>query len=90
GSPPASVQRMLELVELKIDAAVWQVDAIRTEQDDKYLVFDYTNAPRIEQLARMHAGRLRVVDDRSAYFTIPADCRECDSVLALAKSVLRP
>jgi hypothetical protein len=79
---------MLTLAELKIDAAVWLVSGIHVE--DFYLVFDYANAGRIKQLAKLNRGALRVVDEHSAYFTLPARNMAPDAIIAAAKSVLRP
>jgi transcription-repair coupling factor (superfamily II helicase) len=76
------------LTELKIDAAVWQVAAIRME--DRYLVFEYTDGGRINQLARENRGKLRVVDEKNAYFTVPPGIAHPDQILAVAQSVLRP
>jgi transcription-repair coupling factor (superfamily II helicase) len=88
GPPPEPVLRMLRLTELKIDAAVWQVAALRIEE--RYLVFDYTDRGRIDQLARLTKGKLRVVDEKNAYFTLPGDATHPDRILAAARSVLRP
>ncbi len=88
GSPPEPVERMLRVTELKIEAAVWQVAALRME--DKYLVFEYTDRGRIEQLARLNRGKLRVVDEKNAYFTLPASATTPDQILEVARSVLRP
>jgi transcription-repair coupling factor (superfamily II helicase) len=88
GSPPEPVLRLLELSELRIDAAIWQISAIFVE--DAYLVFRYGHRPRIEQLARMSGGRLRVVDDKSAYLDASQQLADSDQLLELLKSVLRP
>lgn len=88
GEPPLPVQRLLELVELKMDAATWLVNAIFVE--NQYLVFRYSDRSRIEQLARWHPKRLRVVDDSSAYFPISQGLASPDEIRRLAKSVLRP
>jgi transcription-repair coupling factor (superfamily II helicase) len=88
GAIPEPVERMLALAELKIDAAVWLVSGIHLE--DFYLVFEYAHPGRIKQLARMNQGQLRVVDDHSAYFTLPARNMPPDAIIAAAKSVLRP
>lgn len=88
GSPPETVERMLRLAELKIDAAVWQVATIRIE--DQYLVFEYADRGRIEQLARLNKGKLRVVDEKTAYFTLPAGASHSDRILPVARSLLRP
>ena len=79
---------MLELCELKIDAAVWQIASVHVE--NQYLVFKYTHRGRIEQLAKLNAGKLRVVDDQSAYLTLPKGAANSDWILSAAKSVLRP
>ncbi|RMF39750.1 MAG: transcription-repair coupling factor, partial [Planctomycetota bacterium] len=66
GPIPDSAQRLLRIAELKIDAALWLVKSIRTE--DSYLVLTYTNRARIEHLAKLHDGRLRIVDHQHAYW----------------------
>ncbi|NLX56446.1 MAG: transcription-repair coupling factor [Planctomycetaceae bacterium] len=88
GSPPAPVERLLELAELRIDAAIWQVSAIYVE--DIYLVFRYENRARVEQLARLGGGRLRIVDKQHAYLPAEQAVADADQILHLAKSVLRP
>ncbi|MFM8252896.1 MAG: transcription-repair coupling factor [Planctomycetota bacterium] len=88
GPLPAPAKRQLELAQLKLDATVWQVSAIRVE--GKYLVFAYRDRRRMEQLARLRQGKLRVVDDRHAYLTVPLQLADPQGYLALAKSVLRP
>ena len=87
GPLPPPVQRMLQIAALRIDAAIWQIATIRMENE--YLVFDYSNASRIHQLAQLTKGRLRVVDGASAYVTVPPAARNPDALLNLAKSVLR-
>ncbi len=88
GPPPPPVERLLELAELRIDAAVWQISAIYIEQ--QYLVFRYANRSRIEQLARLGGGRLRIVDSSNTYLPAEQEVSHPDRILALAKSVLRP
>ncbi len=88
GAPPAAVMRLLELSELRIDAAVWQISAIYVE--DEYLVFRYGHRPRAEQLARLSGGRLRIVDDKSAYLDAAQQLTQPEQMLNLLKSVLRP
>jgi transcription-repair coupling factor (superfamily II helicase) len=91
GEIPRPAQRMLELSELRLDAAAWQISAIR--RDDRFLVFRYTNRKRIELLARLSGGKLRVVDDKSAYLTVSAQpggalVADPDKLFAAARSVL--
>lgn len=72
GEPPPEARRLLELAALKVEAAIWQVHTLRMERQgtEYFLVFEYTDRPRIEQLARRTRGELRVVDGRSAYATL--------------------
>jgi transcription-repair coupling factor (superfamily II helicase) len=88
GAPPGPVERLLELSELRLDATVWQVSAIHVEQRD--LIFDYTDRRRIEQLAKLQMGRLRIVDDSHVYVRLKQDQPTTEMWLRAAKSVLRP
>ena len=88
GVPPAPVERLLELAELRIDAAIWQISAIYIEGE--YLVLRYENRGRIEQLARLSGGRLRIVDKKNAYLPAEQEVADADKILRRAKSVLRP
>jgi transcription-repair coupling factor (superfamily II helicase) len=88
GPPPRPVERLLELAELRMDAAVWQISAIYVE--DQFLVFRYDDRQRIEQLVRQHAGKLRLVDEKRVYLPLPKDLSDRDRLWRIAKSVLRP
>jgi transcription-repair coupling factor (superfamily II helicase) len=87
GALPPSAERLMTLAELKMDAALWNITAIQME--DQFVVFRYANRARIEQLARNHKGKLRIVDDKSAYLPILPEQREPTRLLRLVKSVLR-
>jgi transcription-repair coupling factor (superfamily II helicase) len=87
GPPPPAARRLLDIAELRIDAAVWQISAVFVEEP--YLVFHYTHRGRMEQLTRQVGGRLRVVDDHSAYLPAEQEVADPARILALAKSVLR-
>lgn len=88
GPPPPPVERLLALAELRLDAATWQVAGVR--QEPPYLVFAYTDRRRIEHLAKLRKNKLRVVDAKNAYLTVPEDWGTPERLLRLAKSVLRP
>ena len=89
GAPPPAVARLLELVRLKHDAIVWQLQSIHIEPP--YLVFGYGDRQRAEQLVRARQGQLRLVDEESIYFTLPATVRDNpDAILATARSLLQP
>ena len=66
GRLPRPVKSLLEVAELKIDASIWFVRAMQTE--DNYIVLTYANKQRIEHLAKLHDRRLRVVDSQKAYW----------------------
>ena len=58
--------------------------------EEQFVVFRYGNRQRIEQLAKLRRGQVRVVDDRSAYVPIPKGFMTPTKLLELTKSVLRP
>ncbi len=86
GPPPDPVLRLLAREELKFDAAIWQIAEIYLE--DRDMVFRYTSRPRAEHLARLNGGKLRLVDDQSAYLRLAAGVSDPDLILRIAKSVL--
>ena len=88
GPRPEPVERLLTLAELRLEAAVWQLSALFVETG--FLVLRYSQRSRIDQLAKAHKGRLRVVDDQSAYWRLPPQTVSADDLLQLVKSVLRP
>ena len=54
-----------------MDAALWSIRYIGVEDD--YIAFTYSDAKRIEQLARKHNGKLRIVDGQHAYWPLRAE-----------------
>ncbi|MBW8885420.1 MAG: DEAD/DEAH box helicase, partial [Planctomycetia bacterium] len=84
GEPPREVERLLDLTELKMDAALWHISTVFIEGD--FLVFRYDDRPRIEQLVRQHAGKLRLVDDQSVYLPLPQGLTENDRIWRIVKS----
>jgi transcription-repair coupling factor (superfamily II helicase) len=84
GPPPASVKRLLELAELRIDAAVWLVRYVGIDED--HMVLTYADRNRIEQLSRRHQGKLKVLDKQKAYWKIPEGPQD---LLRIAQSLLR-
>ena len=65
GAPPAAAERMLELAELKLDAAAWAIAAITN--DPRFLVLHYTDRRRIEALSSRASVPVRVVDAHRAF-----------------------
>ncbi len=68
GTPPVQVDRLLDLSELRMDAAIWSIRYVGIEDD--YLAFTFSDSRRIQQLARRHAGILRIVDSQMAYWPL--------------------
>lgn len=87
GELPMPAKRMLTLAELRLDAAIWQINSIFLE--DNYLVFKYASRSRIETLAKQNNGRLRVVDETSAYVTLKKEKHTANALLKAVKSILR-
>lgn len=93
GKPPRSVERLMDLTALKMDAAVWHISSIYIE--GQFVVFKYDNRQRIEQLVRQHSvgkdkGKLRLVDNQSVYLPLPQDVTDTDRIWRIVKVMLRP
>ncbi|MCC9603965.1 transcription-repair coupling factor [Stieleria sp. JC731] len=65
GLLPGAAERMLELAELRLDAAAWQISSITS--DARFLVLHYTDKRRMELLAKRSDLPVRIVDGRRAY-----------------------
>ncbi|HZZ29129.1 MAG TPA: transcription-repair coupling factor [Pirellulales bacterium] len=87
GPLPPSAAGMVRFAQLRIAAAQWHIASIGREEG--YLVFQYANRLKIEELNRLNNNRLRIVDDRSAYLPLKGHKIDADSLLALAESVLQ-
>ena len=90
GPPPRTAERLLEVAELRLDAAIWQISAIIAERS--FMVLKYGDRDRIEALRRSSPVPVRIVDDSRAY--VPIDEHNTgqeggDDWLELARSVLR-
>jgi len=86
GPLPPQVEMLLELRELQLVAATWQIDDIHLEDD--YVVFGYRNPKKIQKLARISPHVLRIVDHRNAYLVLPPRLDRKTALLDLLKSVL--
>jgi len=100
GELPQAADRLLELAELKMDAALWSVRVIGIEEH--CLSFTYTDARRIQQLAERHRGKLRVIDSQHAFWPLwdsspasaPSDAERSKrfaklDLLAILRKILR-
>ena len=68
GELPPPAERMLELAELRLDAAAWQIAAITC--DARFIVLHYTDRRRVEHLAAKSTIPVRIVDRSKAYIPI--------------------
>ncbi|TWU08404.1 transcription-repair coupling factor [Stieleria varia] len=68
GPMPDAAERMLELAELRLDAAVWQIRSITN--DARFLVLNYASRRRMDQLAKQSSLPIRIVDHRKAYIPL--------------------
>jgi len=87
GTRPPEVDRLLALARLRILAHRWKIRSIHLE--DSYAVLGYSDRARIERLRGKIKGRLRIVDDRSAYLPLPPEETAADRVVSRLKSVLQ-
>ncbi len=79
-------ENLLIEAQLRILAERWQIARVHVE--DEYLVLIYRSARRIEELARRHPGRVRVVDDHTAYVPLE-EARPAAEIAVIAKSLLQ-
>lgn len=90
GPLPDAAKRMMELAELRLDAAAWMISAITS--DARFIVLHYTNRRQIEQLAKATSIPIRIVDKRRAYIPTKAYDMNVDAVgtswLQLARAAL--
>ena len=87
GPAPEVVERLLKISHIRLLSARWQIHTVYLENE--YVVFRYSVRPQMELLARESKGRLRVVDDRSAYLPLPKDAKDGDAIIACIESLLQ-
>lgn len=87
GALPEPAERLLALARLRMDAYHWRIHSIHME--NRYVVLGYGNRRRVEQLAAASGGRLRVVDERSAYLPLPEELRTPEEILRHVKLLLQ-
>ena len=87
GPPPEPVVHLLAITHLRVLAHQWGIDSIHRE--DNYVVFTYTSRRSIEMLAAVNRGKLRVVDNRSAYLPLDEDVFEAGMLIDTLKTLLR-
>ena len=83
GQLPPAVRGILEVAELRIEAALWQINAIYVEDD--FLVFRYAHRERMQMLANRGKRGLRFVGDEAAYLPLPAGTLDGAALLKLSE-----
>ncbi|TWT68133.1 Transcription-repair-coupling factor [Crateriforma conspicua] len=89
GPIPQPAERMLQLVELRLDAAAWQIHSVTS--DARFIVLNYGNRRQVEQLAERSPVPVRIVDQRKAYIPtkdFDMSDRSGKAWLQLARAVL--
>jgi len=87
GPPPPLVEHLLWLAELRIAAHRWRIESIHLERP--YVVFRYHSARLIQELAEESGGKLRIVDNRSAYLPLEGKNESPESIRQEVKSLLQ-
>ena len=87
GSLPPPAKRMPAAMEVKLEAALWQIKSIFI--DDRYLAFEFADRNRIEQLSKNLRGIMRIAENQTAYVTLKSRATDPNRMLALVKSILR-
>lgn len=87
GTIPREAELLFELKELQLLAHGWQIDDIHLEE--KFAVFRYRHARRIRELGFLLGDRLRIVDQRHAYYLLDNPSAPAEATLTVLKSLLR-
>jgi transcription-repair coupling factor (superfamily II helicase) len=87
GPPPPLVEHVLWLAELRIAAHRWRIESIHMEPP--YVVFRYRSAQLVRELSSQSGGKLRIVDNQSAYLPLE-DGVSPELLRARVKSLLQP
>jgi transcription-repair coupling factor (superfamily II helicase) len=94
GAPPEVTEWLLRLAEVRLLAARWQIASIHLEKKSELdfgpvdAVLQYRSARLMQRLAN-RAGRLKVVDDQSAYLRLNPAETEPAALYTLLKDLLR-
>jgi transcription-repair coupling factor (superfamily II helicase) len=92
GALPEPAEWLLRLAEVRLLAARWQVAQVRLEKPSEFsptdLVLHYRSARQIKRLAQASGGRLRVVDDNTAYFRLTPSEAEPEGLYACLGQLL--
>ena len=86
GPLPTPAENLLVEADLRLLAERWQLERIHVE--DEYAVLTYRNPKRIQALAKLHPGRVRIVDEKTAY--VPLDLDQKRPPGTLVAGIIKP
>ena len=86
GAAPEPVEWLLRTTEVRLLCVRWQVAGVHRDGPD--LVFSYRNADKARRLAARSGGRVKVVDEKSAYLRLRPEEDDPAAVYALLVGVL--
>jgi transcription-repair coupling factor (superfamily II helicase) len=87
GPLPTHAENLMTEAELRVLAEKWRLERIYVE--DEYVVLKYRSARRIEKLAKLRPGLVRVVDEKSAYVPLEEKRPHGSVVARVLQSLLR-
>jgi transcription-repair coupling factor (superfamily II helicase) len=94
GPLPEPGEWLLRLAEVRLLAARWQVAQVKLEKPaagstgPTDLVLNYRSSRQIKRVAQASDGRLRIVDENSAYFRLTAGETETEGLYACLRRLL--
>jgi transcription-repair coupling factor (superfamily II helicase) len=86
GPLPTPAENLMVEAELRILAERWMIERVHVE--DEYAVLTYRSARRIESLARLRPGQIRVADDKAAYVPLEEKRPHGSVVAPVVKAIL--
>jgi transcription-repair coupling factor (superfamily II helicase) len=88
GPLPPPVERLARFADLRIAAARWSIESI--DREEGYIVMPFSDRQKVDELNRANRGKLRIVENRTAY--LPLSGREAqtdgDALLAWMEAIL--
>jgi transcription-repair coupling factor (superfamily II helicase) len=95
GAIPESAERLLWLAELRLLATAWRIATVHLEtppegiSEPTYAVLGYRGDRKIKELAERARGRVRIVDEASAYVPLRPNELEPESLYQSLRHLLR-
>ena len=87
GPLPPPVENLLELKKLQLLAMSWQIDDIHLE--DGFVVLRFRNLVKARRLVDRSRGRLRIVDQRTAYLPLTQPIPAAERIVITLKALLQ-